>query len=53
MVCTDWIKGNLTTKEAWKNLNETRTPDSSQEEVDHYFEAAEMLSKDRDEDEGD
>jgi hypothetical protein len=50
LVCTDWIKGSLSTPEAWRNLNETRTEDSTQEEIDHYFEVAEMLTKDQEKD---
>jgi hypothetical protein len=51
MICTDWIKGNLTTKEAWRNLNEmSENENKTDEELAHIFEVAELISKDKTED---
>lgn len=44
LVCTEWLKGNLTTKEAQRNLQEVRL--ITDEEIDHYWEVAIELMED-------
>jgi hypothetical protein len=47
MICTDWNKGVITRKEAWRNLNElSDNQNKTDEELVHIFEVAEMLSRD-------
>ena len=44
-VCRDWELGKLTLSEAWRNLDEMKEkPVTSDEEQDHFWEVAEMLS---------
>lgn len=45
-ICTDWIKGSLTSQEAWRNLRELRLKgDMTEEEMDHVQHMVEMLSE--------
>lgn len=45
-ICTDWIKGSLTSQEAWRNLREVRMKgEMTQDEMDHVQEVVEMLSE--------
>ncbi len=47
LVCRDWYLGKLTIDEAWRNLNEAKEAGfTTEEDYDHYFEVAEMLSED-------
>jgi hypothetical protein len=47
IICAEWQLGKLTTEEARRNLGETAySGPKSEEELIHYFEAMEMLSKD-------
>ena len=43
-ICKDWLLGKLTANEAWRNLNESKES-LDQEDPNHYFEVAEMLSE--------
>lgn len=45
IICTDWEKGNLTIKEAWRNLREMAEGSKTNEELVHFFEVAEILSE--------
>jgi hypothetical protein len=43
-ICTDWIKGSLTNKEALNNLKEAMySGNNTEEELMHYFEIAEKV----------
>ena len=51
LVCSDWLKGNITTKEAWRNFFEmAENPDKTEEELDHEAVVANMLAGGKDED---
>lgn len=45
LICIDWIKGKLTTKEAWSNLNEMMPDTKNKEELNHYYEVATKLAE--------
>ena len=50
LVCSDWLKGNITTKEAWRNFLEMAdNPDKTEEQLDHEIAVANMLSEDKNE----
>lgn len=44
IICKDWIKGSLTSKEALRNLGEF-IDTSKEEEVGHYLEVMEKVSE--------
>jgi hypothetical protein len=49
-ICKDWQLGKLTIKEAWRNLNEAREVGfANDEDLYHYFEVAELLTKEENE----
>lgn len=43
VVCLDWEKGKLTSKEALRNLGEMIQSSSKEEEAVHYFEVVEKI----------
>jgi hypothetical protein len=48
LVCSEWLKGNLTTKEAFRNLGETIGPESTDEDIDHYWDTVRKLMDEED-----
>ena len=49
IVCRDWQKGNLTLKEAKRNLGEMINTSDDYEEREHYFKVLEGLLNETDE----
>jgi hypothetical protein len=49
MVCLEWEKGKLDVKDALRNLGEMIQTGLEKEDIDHYFEVAEKLTKDQNE----
>jgi hypothetical protein len=43
IVCLEFEKGKLTSKEALSNLGEMINDNSTKEEIEHYFEAANKI----------
>jgi len=49
LVCLEWEKGKLDVKDALRNLGEMIQTGLEKEDIDHYFEVAEKLTKDQNE----
>ena len=46
IICSDWLKGKLTNKEAQRNLSEFISAKmDSEEEIAHYYEVAEIIAE--------
>ena len=44
ILCVEWQKGNLTPKEAFRNINEMIDTSDNEEDIGHYLEVLEEIS---------